>query len=110
MPFIFKGLVDTLGETSQAAAAAAVATGEAVAGGAPPEAAVAVPFAMVLGYGIARSTASGAQEVNYERWGLSRCRSCRFSRRSCFATCADTGKPQRNVLDLQDTTNSVIVM
>lgn len=69
MPFIFKGLVDTLGETSQAAAAAAVATGEAVAGGAPPEAAVAVPFAMVLGYGIARSTASGAQEVNYERWG-----------------------------------------
>lgn len=76
MPFIFKGLVDTLGETSQAAAAAAAATGEAVAGGAPasPEAAVAVPFAMVMGYGIARCTASGAQEVRrYERcrlwWG-----------------------------------------
>ena len=66
MPFIFKGLVDTLGETSrEAAAAAAAATGEAVAGGAPVEAAVAVPFAMVLGYGIARTTASGAQEVRY---------------------------------------------
>lgn len=70
MPFIFKGLVDTLSETSQAAAAAAAATGEAVAGGAPPEAAVAVPFAMVMGYGIARSTASGAQEVTIgdDRW------------------------------------------
>lgn len=57
MPFIFKGLVDTLGETSQAAAAAGL-------GGAPLEAAAAVPFALVLGYGIARSTASGAQEVS----------------------------------------------
>lgn len=64
VPFIFKNLVDTLSETSQAsAAAAAAATGDAVAGGMPPEATVAVPFAMVLGYGIARSTASGAQEV-----------------------------------------------
>ncbi|CAN0251061.1 unnamed protein product, partial [Hapterophycus canaliculatus] len=63
VPFIFKGLVDTLSETSQGSAAAAAAAGDAVAGGMPPEAAVAVPFAMVLGYGIARSTASGAQEV-----------------------------------------------
>lgn len=56
MPFIFKNLVDTLSDTSQAAAEAGLT-------GVPLEAAAAVPFAMVLGYGIARSTASGAQEV-----------------------------------------------
>lgn len=57
VPFIFKDLVDTLGETSQAMAAAGLE-------GAPLEASAAVPFAMVLGYGIARSSASGAQEVS----------------------------------------------
>ena len=59
VPFIFKNLVDTLGETSQTAAAAGLA-------GAPLEVSVAVPVALVLGYGIARSAASGAQEVNGE--------------------------------------------
>lgn len=61
MPFIFKNLVDALGETSQAAAAAGLE------GAAPLDASVTVPFAMVLGYGIARSTASGAQEVTDHR-------------------------------------------
>ncbi|CAM9878675.1 unnamed protein product [Ascophyllum nodosum] len=56
VPFIFKNLVDTLGETSQTAAAAGLA-------GAPLEVSVAVPVALVLGYGIARSAASGAQEL-----------------------------------------------
>lgn len=82
MPFIFKGLVDTLGETSKEAAAAAVtATGEAVAGGAPVEAAVAVPFAMVLGYGIARSTASAAQEVGQEFVGCGGIGTCSLRHR-----------------------------
>lgn len=56
VPFIFKNLVDTLGRTSEAAVAIGL-------DGATLEAAAAVPFAMVLGYGIARTTASGAQEV-----------------------------------------------
>lgn len=66
VPFIFKNLVDTLSQTSQAttaAAAAEVATSGGLSGPAL-EAASAVPFAMVLGYGIARTTASGAQEVS----------------------------------------------
>lgn len=65
VPFIFKNLVDTLSETSKAT----IATAEAAAttgglSGPALEAASAVPFAMVLGYGIARTTASGAQEVS----------------------------------------------
>lgn len=57
VPFIFKDLVDSLSETTQAAAAVAAT------GGVPLEAGVGVPVALVLGYGIARSTASGATEV-----------------------------------------------
>ena len=65
VPFIFKNLVDTLGETSKATitTAEAAATAGGLSGPAL-EAASAVPFAMVLGYGIARTTASGAQEVS----------------------------------------------
>lgn len=66
MPFIFKNLVDTLSNTSQAAAEAGLT-------GAPLEAAAAVPFAMVLGYGIARSTASGAQEVRLRAYHYEYC-------------------------------------
>lgn len=63
VPFIFKDLVDTLSESSQAASAAAMATA-----GSPSDAIVAVPIALVLGYGIARSTASGATEVRIHHY------------------------------------------
>ncbi|CAN0216583.1 unnamed protein product, partial [Ectocarpus fasciculatus] len=93
VPFIFKGLVDTLGETSQAAtAAAAAATGDAVvAGGVSPEAAVAVPVSMVLGYGIARSTASGAQELRNVVFAVVAQRAIRRVGRDIFEHLHDLG-------------------
>ncbi|CAN0491884.1 unnamed protein product, partial [Ectocarpus sp. 12 AP-2014] len=92
VPFIFKGLVDTLGETSRAAAEAAAATGDAVvAGGVSPEAAVAVPMSMVLGYGIARSTASGAQELRNVVFAVVAQRAIRRVGRDVFEHLHDLG-------------------
>ncbi|CAM9655195.1 unnamed protein product [Ectocarpus sp. 6 AP-2014] len=92
VPFIFKGLVDTLGETSRVAAAAAAATGDAVvAGGVSPEAAVAVPVSMVLGYGIARSTASGAQELRNVVFAVVAQRAIRRVGRDVFEHLHDLG-------------------
>ncbi|CAN0107474.1 unnamed protein product, partial [Discosporangium mesarthrocarpum] len=70
VPFIFKDLVDSLSETSrvaatvvEAGAAEAAVTGAVATDAAALEPMVAVPLGLVIGYGVARSTAAGAQEV-----------------------------------------------
>jgi ATP-binding cassette, subfamily B (MDR/TAP), member 7 len=58
VPFIFKNLVDKLTAVDATASAAAASAAAAAA-----DPLTAVPLALVLGYGLARSTASGLQEL-----------------------------------------------
>ncbi|CAM9877989.1 unnamed protein product [Phaeothamnion confervicola] len=63
VPFIFKHLVDGLTAVSPQIAESRVADMAAAAGAATTDPMVAVPVALVLGYGVARSTAAGFQEL-----------------------------------------------
>lgn len=71
MPFLFKHIVDSLSTAGDAGAAAVAAAQAATAAAAASvsvdplvlTAAVAVPTSLLLGYGLARATAEGANQL-----------------------------------------------